>query len=234
MFPFKLINYINKFIKNIVFIGFILNFSIANAGSYEDFFSAIKNDQVKVVSNLLSRGFDPNTVSLEAEPAMHYALKVGALNSFEVLVKHPKTNVNVKNAHGETALMLVCLKGQLELSKLLIGRHADINQPGWTPLHYAATGGNHQIVQMLLEESAYIDSESPNGSTPLMMAARYGSTKAVQMLIDEGADVELKNQLGLTALDFATQGVRPDAVELISKKLAQLRAERPLKAADRP
>jgi ankyrin repeat protein len=82
-------------------------------------------------------------------------------------------------------------------------------------LHYAASGGHTAIIQLLLDESAYIDAESPNGTTPLMMAARYGSEKAVQLLITEGADLNLKNQLGLTALDFAVQGRRPEAIKLL-------------------
>jgi ankyrin repeat protein len=102
---------------------------------------------------------------------------------------------------------------------LLISKQADVNQPGWTPLHYAATGGHIELIQMLLEESAYIDAESPNGTTPLMMAARYGSAKATQLLIDEGADLQIKNQLGLTALDFAKQGNRPEALDIIAKAL---------------
>ena len=115
--------------------------------------------------------------------------------------------------------MLVCLKGNLKLTQLLVERKADINQPGWTPLHYAATGGHVQIAKLLLDESAYIDAESPNGSTPLMMAARYGSTELVKLLIDEGADIRIKNQLGLSALDFAKDGVRPDAMRLIESAL---------------
>jgi len=222
MTPFLSRNYFIKIKKSIVLIGFFLFSTFSFAGSYEDFFIALQNDQVKVVSSLLSRGFDPNTVNLKAEPALLNALNVGALSSAEVLIRHPKTNVNVRNAHGETALMLACLKGHVSLAKLLISRQADINHPGWTPLHYAATGGHVELIHMLLEESAYIDAESPNGTTPLMMAARYGSAKATQLLIEEGADLQTKNQLGFTALDFAKQGNRPDAQEIISNALDKL------------
>jgi ankyrin repeat protein len=215
-----------KLKKLVVFISFSLNPLLSIAGSYEDFFSALQSDQVKVVSSLLNRGFDPNTVNLKAEPALLTALNVGALTSAEVLIRHPKINVNVRNAHDETPLMLACLKGQVVLAKLLISRHADINQPGWTPLHYAATGGHVELIQMLLEESAYIDAESPNGTTPLMMAARYGSAKVTQQLIDEGADLHIKNQLGLTALDFAKQGNRTDALEIISKAISQVKTDK--------
>ena len=210
-----LIKYFKKLIKYIVYIGLIFN-SISNfAGSFEDFFTAIQNDEVKVISNLFGRGFDPNTVNLNGEPAILNSLKLGSLKSFEFIAKYPKTNVNVRNSHGESALMLVCLKGELELAKMLIKRDADINHPGWTSLHYAASGGHTAIIQLLLDESAYIDAESPNGTTPLMMAARYGNEKAVQLLITEGADLNLKNQLGLTALDFAVQGRRPEAIKLL-------------------
>jgi len=219
MTPIFIRNSFNRAKKFVVFIGFSAISCLSFAGSYEDFFIALQNDQVKVVSSLLSRGFDPNTVNLKAEPALLNALNVGALTSADALIKHPKINVNVRNSHGETALMLACLKGHVALAKLLISKQADINQPGWTPLHYAATGGHIELIQMLLEESAYIDAESPNGTTPLMMAARYGSAKATQLLIDEGADLQVKNQLGLTALDFAKQGNRPDALEIISKAL---------------
>jgi ankyrin repeat protein len=222
MTPFLIRYNINKIKKFVVFIGFSLFSVISSAGSYEDFFIALQNDQVKVVSSLLSRGFDPNTVNLKAEPALLNALNVGALSSAEVLIRHPRINVNVRNAHGETALMLACLKGHVSLAKLLISRQADINHPGWTPLHYAATGGHVDLIHMLLEESAYIDAESPNGTTPLMMAARYGSAKATQLLIEEGADLQTKNQLGFTALDFAKQGNRPDAQEIISNALDKL------------
>lgn len=222
MTPISIRYYFNKIKKYIVLIVFSLFSIFSFAGSYEDFFIAVQNDQVKVVSSLLSRGFDPNTVNLKAEPALLNALNVGALSSAEVLIRHPKINVNVRNAHGETALMLACLKGHVSLAKLLISRQADINHPGWTPLHYAATGGHVELIQILLEESAYIDAESPNGTTPLMMAARYGSAKATHLLIEEGADLQTKNQLGFTALDFAKQGNRPDAQEIISNALVKL------------
>ena len=206
-------------IKYIVYIGFLLNSAPSLAGSFEDFFMAIRNDEVKVISSLFARGFDPNTVDLQGEPAILNSLKLGSMKSFEFIAQHPQTKVNVRNSHGESALMLVCLKGELELAKMLIKRDADINHPGWTSLHYAASGGHTAIIQLLLDESAYIDAESPNGTTPLMMAARYGNEKAVQLLITEGADLQLKNQLGLTALDFAVQGRRPEAIKLLQSVL---------------
>jgi uncharacterized protein len=103
--------------------------------------------------------------------------------------------------------------------KKLIARDADVNKTGWAPLHYAATAGNLEIMQILLDENAYIDAESPNKSTPLMVAAQYGSTQAVKLLLEAGADPTLRNELGLSAVEFAQRGNRPDAASLISSAI---------------
>ena len=75
------------------------------------------------------------------------------------------------------------------------------------------------MVELLLEQHAYIDAASPNESTPLMMAARYGHPDSVRLLIESGADVTLQNQQGLTALDFAAGAGRQDIADLIRKAM---------------
>jgi ankyrin repeat protein len=112
----------------------------------------------------------------------------------------------------------------LALARQLIDKGADVNKTGWTALHYAATNAHLDLMLLLLENHAYIDAESPNGSTPLMLAAQYGTAKAVKLLILAGADPLLKNQLQLGALDFAQRGGREDSAALIA---AALRARRP-------
>ena len=115
----------------------------------------------------------------------------------------PTTNLSIKNPQSETPLMLAALSNKLALAKLLILRGADVNQPGWTPLHYAATKGHVEMMRLLIENNAYLDAESPNGTTPLMMAAHYGTAMATKLLLEEGADPRIQNKLGLSAWDFA-------------------------------
>ena len=215
MFNFK------KFKKCIVFIGFICQSTFGNAGSYEDFFKAVQLDNVAVVRGLLERGFDPNTVNPDGIPALMLAVRVPSVKVAELLASHPKTKVEVRNDKDESILMLAALKGHLGLVQKLVDSDADVNKPGWTPLHYAASGGHVPVIAHLLEHSAYIDAESPNGTTPLMMAAMYGSPEAVKTLIQAGADPTLKNQLGLSALDFAVRGNSFNSIELMQAGLAR-------------
>jgi len=214
-------NYFNLFKKSIVFIGFILFSSFSSANSYEDFFKAIQFDNVRVVQGLLHRGLDPNTVNPEGIPALMLAVREHSLKVAELLAAHPKTKSEVRNDKDESVLMLAALKGHLSLVQKLVENDADVNKTGWAPLHYAASGGHVPVIEHLLEHSAYIDAESPNGTTPLMMAAMYGSPEAVKALIQAGADPTLKNQLGLSALDFAVRGQRPNSIELMHAGLAR-------------
>ena len=196
----------------------------AHAGSYEDFFGAIKQDNPTVVRNLLQRGFDANTPDPEGLRGLYLALREPAPKVAEVLADWPKTNVEVRTAQDESPLMMAALKGQTAMVRKLIGRGADVNKPGWAPLHYAATGGHLEIMNLLLEHHAFIDAESPNGTTPLMMAAHYGTPAAVKLLLEAGADTSMRNQLGLSAIDFAQRANRPDAAEAIAAHIRTQRA----------
>jgi ankyrin repeat protein len=213
-------NYGKKALYLLVFIGY----SVSYAGSYEDFFEAISNDNATTVQSLLRRGFDPNSVNPNGQAALLVALRLPAPAVAKVLIAHPDTKVEVRSDKDESPLMLAAIKGEVDLCRQLIARDADVNKPGWAPLHYAASSGNAQVVQLLLDHYAYIDAESPNGSTPLMMAAMYGSAEAVKVLLEAGADVEVKNSIGLSALDFAQKAGRNDSVALIA---AAIRAKKP-------
>ena len=187
------------FIYLYVFIGF----SISKAGAFDDFFKAIVFDQVPVVGNLIYRGMDPNTPSEKGEPALVFAIRSGSPKTVAYLLNQPGIQIDATNAADESALMLAANANDLASANLLIEAGASVNRPNWTPLHYAASKGHTEMMRILIENDAYIDAESPNGTTPLMMAAYYATPKAVKLMLEEGADPTLQNKDGQTALDMA-------------------------------
>lgn len=199
------------------------------AGAYEDFFVAILRDDGDAVTALLRRGFDPNTRDPKGQVGLAIALQNGANKAFAALLASRRVNVEARNAQDESPLMIAAIKGNVDAVKALIAREADVNKTGWAPLHYAASAGSPQhalIIALLLENHAYIDAASPNGTTPLMMAAHYGSIEAVQLLLEEGADPTLKNQLGLTATDFALRVSRTESAEKIAAAIRRRQPNR--------
>lgn len=208
--------HLKHYIKYIFYLIVFAQFSVSNAGSYDDFFAALQQDNVGQVQQLLQRGFDPNTPDPSGRHGLLVALQSKAYRAAEMLATWPQTKVEARTSADESPLMLAALAGQVGLCRLLIERDADVNKPGWTPLHYAATNAHLQVMQLLLDHHAYIDAESPNATTPLMMAAHYGNASAVKLLLEAGADPTLKNQQGLSALDFAQRGNRKDAADILA------------------
>lgn len=215
---------LRNYFKLPLYLVVLIGFGAAQAGSFEDYFSAIQRGDARTVSQLLARGFDVNTTDAQGQHGLYLAFRATAPAVSQVLLKAPKLDVNALTPKGESALMMACIQGELELVDALIKKGADVNKTGWTPLHYAASTGQVNVIKLLIEEHAYIDAESPNGSTPLMLASMYGSPESVRLLLDEGADPGLKNQQGLTALEFAQRASRPDAIEMMTKALRQQRA----------
>ncbi len=197
-----------SYFKFLLYLSVFIGFSSAYAGSYDDFFKAIHFDQVQEVQKLLRRGIDPNSPNEKGVPALLVALQSGSPKSAVLLAQEPQTRVEVSNPSNESALMMAAINNQLEVATVLIERGAEVNRKGWTPLHYAATRGHIAMMRLLLENSAYIDAESPNGTTPLMMAAYYAPPLAVKLLLEEGADPTLRNQAKATALDMALANER--------------------------
>ena len=153
-----------KYIKNSFYLVVLIGFNVAHAGSYDDFFRAIKRDDSQLVQQLLMRGFDVNTADPNGQNGLTIALREPSLRVAETLINWPKTDLNALNAQGESPLMLASLKGHLGLVEKMITKGADVNKTGWTPLHYAASTGQIKIITLLLQNHAYIDAASPNRS----------------------------------------------------------------------
>jgi uncharacterized protein len=193
---------------------------LAIAGAYDDFFRAVKIDHAPDVKSLLARGLDPNIVEPErGDTGMILALREDSMSVFALLLNAPNIDLEAKSGNGDTALMIACFKGNKAAVEALLAKGAEVNRPGWTPLHYAAANGHNDIIRLLLDKSAYIDAESPNKTTPMMMAARGGHIYTVKLLLDEGADATLKNDLGMNAIDFAAKHEHKDIADGLTSRL---------------
>ncbi len=197
-----------NYFRYLIYTFVIIGFSSARADAHVDFFRAVSVDNARTVTELLARGFDPNTKSESGQVALFLAMRDDAPNVAAVLLASPALNVDANNAMGETPLMMAALKGRLDWAKKLMDRGAKVQKPGWSPVHYAATGPNTELLALLLDRGADINALAPNRNTPLMMAARYGPEGNVKLLVQRGADKKLINERNLSAADMARTGER--------------------------
>ena len=185
-----------------------------------DFFRAVNVDNADAVSRMLAAGLDPNQLDPRDQPALILALQGESLKVAKVLWDAKGIDIDVRNRVGETPLMMAALKAEVDAASALVAHGAAVRKDGWSPLHYAATGGSAAIVNMLLAKGAVLEARSPNGTTPLMMAARYGNEEAVDALLAAGADRTLKNDLGMDASAFAASAGREKLAARLKAQVA--------------
>jgi ankyrin repeat protein len=92
-------------------------------------------------------------------------------------------------------LHAIAAKGLMPLTRVLVGRKADVNhrdQRGATPLHVAAERNHVDVVQCLLAHRAHVNVVDRAGSTALHFAARNKSHQMLMNLLEHGADLTIK------------------------------------------
>jgi len=128
----------------------------------------------------------------------------------------------------DTALSLACTKGRYEVVDYLIKKGANKehrNVSDYTPLSLAASGGYVNIIKLLLQNGAEINSRTGSklGISPLMLAAMNGNTAAVKLLLDMGSDINAQIETNKnTALTLACFQGRQEVVSLLLERKANL------------
>ena len=189
----------------------------ANAQTLEDSLRAALEGDLVTVQRLVERGTSPDTSDQEGNSLLMLAARAGHVTVVSYLLAR-KATVNARSRFGDTALLAASLKGHVEVAKVLLAGGAELNPPGWTPLHYAAFEGRAEMVKFLLDKGAGKNAVAPNEYTPLMLAVRNGHEEAARALLYGDPDVNYKTRVtGETALILATKKGAAPVVELLKQ-----------------
>lgn len=110
-------------------------------------------------------------------------------------------------------------EGRTEDATKVLARGADINEKKefGTPLHYAASFGQPDMIGFLIDRGAYVDAWIDPIGTPLICAAGAGRKDCVEALLERGANVNATgaSTMKATAMHHAALHGHTEVVEIL-------------------
>lgn len=224
----------NYYLKSLsgLFIAFLVgcfgvpaNAQPSSPAAVKEYWLMIKNDRDAEMRELFRTGFNPNRKNADQQPALIYAAREDSWRAFDLLMGHPKIDINQGNQYNETPIMYTALLGDLARTQKLIDKGARVSQPGWNALHYATVKSQAPVVKLLLTKGALVDEVNPDGDTALILAVRTGNVEVIQALINAGADPTASNFKAQDAIETAREKGNIQLAQALEKIARDRRAK---------
>ncbi|ESZ93142.1 hypothetical protein SBOR_6469 [Sclerotinia borealis F-4128] len=146
----------------------------------------------------------------------------------------PESNYFGYDAPDEVKLLHIFAAANLQgPTRILLGRGVSAmasNSCNTTAMHYAASNGHVELVQLLIDAGAdaSISQSDDNRNMPLELAARKGHEKVVSLLLKKGADID-GDSVGANALQAAARAGMKDMVRFLLRAGAAVNAPNRIK-----
>ncbi len=158
------------------------------------FIEVAKFGTVSELDELLKKGARLNTRNKDRETALINAM-IGIIDNSNVKkVSYLLSNGADPNYEGNAVLVSVFsppLHVATIYTSFLFGTDKRDHEPG------------KKIIQLLLENGAYVSGKDQNGLTPLHYAAKYNNIFAAHLFLIKGSKVMSRDNEGKTPLDYA-------------------------------
>ena len=95
----------------------------------------------------------------------------------------------------------------------------------WTPLHWASTSDNLEVVKCLIENKANLEAKDFLNNTPLHLAIKDGNPEIAKVLIENGADLNTIGGGNNTPLHLAIKNGNPEIAKVLIENKPNLEAK---------
>jgi len=141
--------------------------------------------------------------------------------------KKPEQRLSTVEEAYPSPLTQAIVNQQIPLIYFLLSKGADPNGEDKTPqsgipILVAASVGDVEILRVLLNAGARINSKDDSGLTALMITTLRGDTKTVAYLLQKGASVNAQSDKGATALMTAARDEQVEIIKLLLKAKADV------------
>ena len=198
-----------------------------NARGRTPLMNAALNGNVQVVKSVIKRGADPSLMDNRGWNTLHCAAQGGDTDIISLIHTH-LPNIESKTGDGLTPLMVAAITGKFHAVKWFLAKGATVtyeNNGGWNTLHYAAQGGDTDVISLIHTHLPNIESKTVEGYTPLMVAASTSKLHAVKWFLEKGATVTSVDCDGWNILHGAAQGGDTNIISLIHSHLPNIESK---------
>ncbi len=172
------------------------------------------------VQQLISSGADVNAQDSDGRSALWWALDKKKNRVTKLLVQS-KADVNQHDYEG-VPLLLKALRSNpdTKIIEMMLKSGANPNQGdgSFSPLTVAIDAQRSDLVKLLLDSGADVNSQDNYGETPLHKAAAKGNEMVVKVLLDvQGINVNAQNNSGLPPIEVARENRHGKIMELLAR-----------------
>jgi ankyrin repeat protein len=169
----------------------------ANRYGVTPLYLAARSADAQAARALLAAGADANAESPDGVTVLMTAAKAGNPQIVEALLGGSSVGAaTVANSGYSGADAVVAPVNRAD-------PNARENWHGQTALMWAASEGHADVVRVLVEGGADVNTASRAGNTALHIATMRGWTEIIELLAERGAALDVRNARGRTPLDIA-------------------------------
>jgi uncharacterized protein len=167
---------------------------------------ASANGRPAMIALLLEASADPNLAGANGETPLMAAARTGNVDVVQALLDRGADVSYKAPGNGQSALMWAISEKHSNVARRLVERGADTHARstgGYSPLLFAARGGDLESAKMLVAGGADVNDKTPDQTSALVVAVVRGHTALAIHLLEHGADPNA-SATGYTALHWAS------------------------------
>jgi len=191
-------------------ISILLNDHSIFKNKQQEFFNAIKNNNIELVKSLLQQDLTLYQQDEEGMTPLYLAVEKNHIEMVKLLLN--KFDPNITNRDGFTTPLYEASEiNKIEIVKLLLKENVKISEVEARKLMFA--GVNSAL-------------ESENEITPLLVASGHGSIDTVKVLLHRGAKYKADKN-GITPIDLAAENGNFEVVKFLLEKVEDIDINQP-------